>query len=233
MHRTTGRKCVAVIAGEASGDIHGAGVVRAMSRQNHQIFFCGIGGPALEAAGVRILVDSAELSVVGITEVFNKIRSIYRGAVTIKRLLKSLKPDLLILVDYPEFNLHIATVAKKYAIPVLYYVSPQIWAWRQGRVKKIGERIDHMAVILPFEKEFYDAQNIPVSFVGHPLLDSASPNHDSPGAEDSQESPVIGLVPGSRKMEVARLLPIMIQAAHNLKTGNPQYRFIISIAPTV
>ena len=141
--------CVAIIAGEASGDEHGAKLVRAMRRQRPELFFCGIGGPALERAGVRIVVDAAELAVVGITEVFAKLPGILKGMGVFRKLLKSLRPDLLILIDFPDFNLLMAAVAKKLDIPVLYYISPQIWAWRRGRARRIARVVDHMAVILP------------------------------------------------------------------------------------
>ena len=147
--------CVTILAGEASGDQHGAKLVSAMQKKTSSLFFCGMGGDALRRAGVRIVMEASELTVVGITEVFVKIPAILKGMAKIKKLLISLKPDLLILIDFPDFNLHIAAVAKKLDIPVLYYISPQIWAWRQGRVKRIGKIIDHMAVILPFEQRFY------------------------------------------------------------------------------
>jgi lipid-A-disaccharide synthase len=232
MDRIPGRKCVVIITGEASGDHHGAKVVRAMHRLDNTLFFCGVGGQELTKAGVRILVDISALSVVGITEALGKIATIYRCAAKIKRLLKGLKPDLLILIDYPEFNLHIAKVARKAGIPVLYFISPQIWAWRRGRVKKIGQRIDHMAVILPFETQFYQAHQIPVSYVGHPLLDTYRPTGSRQG-DDIQKPAVIGLVPGSREMEISRLLPEMVRAASLFNQRHGDYKYLISVAPTV
>jgi len=196
---------VAIIAGEASGDQHGAKLVRAMQKKQPELFFCGIGGPALRQAGVRIVVDAAELTVVGITEVFSKIPDILKGMGIIKKLLKSLKPDLLILIDFPDFNLHVAAGAKKLGIPVLYYISPQIWAWRRGRGKRIGKLVDHMAVILPFEDKFYQEFDVPVTFVGHPLLDDALPSVGQALKVGIQVPPVIGLVPGSRENEVTRV----------------------------
>jgi lipid-A-disaccharide synthase len=133
--------------------------------------YYGIGGHRLKDAGVSILINSDELSVVGITEVFAKLPKIYQATTTVKSFLRKIGPDLLILIDFPEFNLHLAATAKRLSIPVLFYISPQIWAWRSGRVKKIKRRVDHMAVILPFEEPFYQQHNIPVSFVGHPLMD--------------------------------------------------------------
>jgi len=157
------QKCVMIIAGEASGDLHGSRLVTAMRKRDNTLFFCGIGGQALKAAGVRVLVDASELSVVGITEAFSKIPNLLKGVAVAKKTLKRLLPDLLILIDFPDFNLNVAAFAKKLEIPVLYYISPQIWAWRPGRVKKIGKLVDHMAVILPFEEDFYKKHEIPVT----------------------------------------------------------------------
>ena len=225
--------CVAIIAGEASGDQHGAKLVRAMQKKKPELFFCGIGGSALRQAGVRIVLDSAELTVVGITEVLCKIPDILKGMGIIKKLLKSLKPDLLILIDFPDFNLHIAAGAKKLGIPVLYYISPQIWAWRRGRGKRIGKLVDHMAVILPFEEQFYQEFDVPVTFVGHPLLDDALPSAGQTLKVGVQDPPVIGLVPGSRENEITRLLPIMLDAGDILKQRLKHVTFMISQAVSV
>jgi lipid-A-disaccharide synthase len=227
------QKCIMIIAGEASGDFHGAKLVEAMRARHRSLFFCGIGGNALKAAGVRILVDASELAVVGITEVFSKASQILKGIGLTKRLLKSLKPDLLILIDFPGFNLHIAATAKKLDVPVLYYISPQIWAWRPGRVRKIGQRVNHVAVILPFEEQFYRKHHIPVTFVGHPLLDSQTLPEAAPPAQTHNHDPVIGFLPGSRAREIASLLPLMLTAARDLLKHNPNIKFIISIAPSI
>jgi lipid-A-disaccharide synthase len=229
----TNQFCVAILAGEASGDQHGAKLVSAMQKKYPALFFCGMGGDALRQAGVRIVMEASELTVVGITEVFAKIPSILKGMAKIKKLLKSLKPDLLILIDFPDFNLHIAALAKKLDIPVLYYISPQIWAWRQGRVKRIGKLVDHMAVILPFEQRFYKEHNVPVTFVGHPLMDTNLPAADPVLNADPNDGTVIGLVPGSRDNEIIRHLPVMLDTAELLKERLKQVTFIISQAPSV
>ncbi len=225
--------CVVVIAGEASGDQHGAKLVAAMQKKHPGLFFCGVGGPALRQAGVRIVLNAAEVTVVGITEVISKIYSILKGLGIIKKLLKSLRPDLVILIDFPDFNLHIAGVAQKLGIPVLYYISPQIWAWRRGRIKKIKRRVDHMAVILPFEEQFYRDHHVPVTFVGHPLLDDSLPAAEQALKDGIQYPPVIGLVPGSRETEIIRLLPVMLEAADILKQRLKHVTFIISRAPSI
>ena len=222
-----------IIAGEASGDFHGAKLVEAMRARNNSLFFCGIGGNALKTAGVRILVDASELAVVGITEVFSKASRILKGIGLTKRLLKSLKPDLIVLIDFPGFNLHVAATAKKLGVPVLYYISPQIWAWRPGRVRKIGQRVNHVAVILPFEEEFYRKHHIPVTFVGHPLLDNHTIPDPASVTQTNNHDPVVGFLPGSRDREIESLLPLMLTAAKDLLKHNPNIKFIISIAPSI
>ena len=225
--------CVAIIAGETSGDQHGAKLITAMQKKNPAFFYCGIGGPEMKQAGVRILVDASELTVVGITEVFAKLPAILKAMGAMKRLLKSLKPDLLILIDFPDFNLHIAAAAKKIGIPVLYYISPQIWAWRRGRVKRIARCVDRMAVILPFEEQFYTDNNVKATFVGHPLLDSPLPPVDQVLAGDGKEPVTIGLMPGSRDTEISRHLPIMLGSARILKDRLGHLTFVVSHAPSV
>jgi lipid-A-disaccharide synthase len=230
MSQLINKKSVMIIAGEASGDIHGSHLVMAMHKKNSALFFYGVGGRALKHAGVKVLVDAEKLSVVGITEVFSKLYSILKSISVVKKSLKSMRPDLLILIDFPDFNLHIAKTAKKLKIPVLYYISPQVWAWRPGRVNKIGKLVDHMAVILPFEQQFYAKHNIPVTFVGHPLLDNKHATDNSINKITSDE-PVIGLLPGSRDREIARHLPVMLEAAGLISRRAGKVKFIISVAP--
>lgn len=227
------KKSVMIVAGEASGDQHGAKVVRAMQARDPDLVFYGIGGQALKAAGVRVLIDAAALAVVGITEIFAKLPSLLKGLATAKRLLRTRRPDLLILIDFPDFNLNIAKAAKKLDIPVLYYISPQIWAWRSGRVKKIRARVDHMAVILPFEADFYREHQVPVSFVGHPLLDQPVLASGRRAAAPESNGTVVGLLPGSRDREVSRLLPDMLAAVPLIQKQIPDARFVVSLSPSV
>jgi lipid-A-disaccharide synthase len=227
------QKCVMIIAGEVSGDLHGSRLVTAMRERNKALFFCGIGGQALKAAGVRVFVDASELSVVGITEAFFKLPNLFKGMAVAKKTLKRLLPDLLILIDFPDFNLNLAAFAKKLGVPVLYYISPQIWAWRPGRVEKIGKLVDHMAVILPFEEDFYRKHEIPVTFVGHPLLDTNLDYATKILQKPENAISVIGLLPGSRDREIARHLPIMVDAAKILLNRMNNIRFIVSVAPDV
>ncbi len=233
MNKPLNQKCVVIIAGETSGDVHGANLVRAMKKRDGSIFFCGIGGEALRNEGVKLLADAAELSVVGVTEVFSKIPKVLQKMSSIKNLLRGLKPDLIILIDFPDFNLHVAAFAKKLGIPVLYYISPQVWAWRSGRIRKIKKTVDKMAVILPFEEAYYAAYNVPATFVGHPLLDDYVPLPE--GGKDKSEafSPVVGLLPGSRVTEIEKNLPVMLAAASVLRTRFENIQFIVSQAPSI
>lgn len=227
------RKCIMIIAGEASGDLHGAKLVRALHAKNNAFFFCGIGGRHLSDAGVKICMDASKLSVVGITEAFSKLPKLYKSSRLVKKLLTYLSPDLLILIDFPDFNLNIAASAKNLGIPVLYYISPQIWAWRKGRVEKIRRRVDHMAVILPFEEQFYRDHGVPATFVGHPLLDMHVCPDDKPAPFCDGDPRVVGFFPGSRDREVSRHLPLMIRAARILVQQWKGLRFIVSMAPSV
>lgn len=225
--------CVMIIAGETSGDLHGARLVKAMRDRDHSLFFCGVGGSALKAVGVRVLVDISELAVVGFTEVFAKLPTILKRLADVKKLLKVLKPDLLILIDFPEFNLNVAAAAKKIGIPVLYYISPQVWAWRPRRVRRIGKRVDHMAVILPFEEHFYRNHHVPVTYVGHPLLDSGLPDVNEILNAKADAAPVIGLLPGSRESEIIRHIPVMVETATILSKRYRDIKFLLSHAPAV
>lgn len=224
---------IMIIAGEASGDMHGAKLAHAIKTRSRDVSLVGIGGSAMRAEGVRLIVDADTISVVGITEVLTRLPTIYRAMGTVRKHLTNRKPDLLILIDFPDFNFHVAATAKKLRIPVLYYISPQIWAWRQNRVKRIKRLVDHMAVILPFEAPFYRKHRVPVSFVGHPLLDSIRPASGHPSPETDSNGPVIGLVPGSREKEVSTLLPVMLDAARIIKRRIPAARFVVSCAQSV
>ena len=225
------RRCVMIVAGEASGDMHGAKLAEALRAHNQRLDLTGVGGKRMQAAGVTVAVDAHRLAVVGITEVFAKLPRILEGMRTAKRLIAEKHPDLLILIDFPDFNLRLAAFAKKQGVPVLYYISPQIWAWRQGRVRQIKRIVDHMAVILPFEEAFYRRHGVPVTFVGHPLMDQ----YDTPPARADRVADRVGtiaLLPGSRDSEVAKLLPLMLSAAALIRRRRP-VRFLLSQAPSV
>ena len=224
-------------AGEASGDKHAAAVFRAMRERNPNLRGTGMGSAAMLDAGIEIIVDSSNIGVVGLGEVLRHYGTIRRALGDMQQAVCNQRPDLLICVDYKEFNLKLARHAKACGIKVLFYVSPQVWAWRPGRVKKYGAAIDMMAVIFPFETKFYEAHNIPVRYVGHPLAGrvQASNTRDALMREFGLDPthPVIGLLPGSRKAEVQRLLPVMLQAAALLRDQNPKLQFILPQASTI
>lgn len=217
-----------IIAGEASADAHGAGLVRALRRRQPDLACFGVGGPALRSAGVEIIVDAAALAVVGITEVAFKARALADALGRVRRALARRRPALLVLIDLPDFNLMVAATARRLGIPVLYYIGPQIWAWRPGRIRRIAQRVDHMAVILPFEAPLYRRHGVPVTFVGHPLMDAAPPPSVEPPGP-----PRVGLLPGSRDREIERHLPQMLAAACQVARRRPDVRWTVSIAPGV
>ena len=227
-----------MVAAEASADLHGANLVHALKRLCPEVIFFGIGGDNMGNAGVKRFIDSADMAVVGLSEIFGKFRIHIKAANILKSIFKLYRPDLLILIDYPGFNLHMARIAKKFKIPVLYYISPQVWAWRRGRVKKIAKRIDKMAVILPFEKPFFQQSGIDVTYVGHPLIDAFETKTGeiksvTPRPQIPVGRPVVGLVPGSRREEILNLLPVMIKAGEILKRDFPRIRFVLPLAATI
>ena len=227
-----------VVTGEASGDMHGAKLVLAMRALNPHLSFAGMGGIELERAGVSMLFDAAKIAVVGVTEVLSHLGDILQARRTLLEHMRKERPDLLILIDYPDFNLLLAAKAKKLGIPILYYINPQIWAWRSGRVHAIRRLADRVAVILPFEQEFYARYGYQVDFVGHPLADTVEPGVDRPASVaryglDPQKK-LIGLLPGSRRKEIASLLPGFLEAAALLNRAYPgRYTFLIPQASTI
>lgn len=228
---------VMIVAGEASGDMHGANLVRAIRQRAPHLRFCGMGGTELAQAGVELLCDAAKLAVVGAVEVLSHLGDILSARRALIERLRNHRPALLILIDYPDFNLLLARKAKQIGIPVFYYISPQVWAWRSGRVRTIKRLIDRVAVILPFEQAFYARHDMHVDFVGHPLMDSVRPGL-SPDQFKAQHNidparPVIGLLPGSRRKEVAALLPDFLATAGLIAASHPQATFLLPQAPTV
>lgn len=224
---------VMIVAGEASGDLHGARLVAAMRRRSAELEIFGVGGHALREAGVEVVVDAGQLSVVGLTEVIGRFPDLWRGLSAAKGLLRNRRPSLLILIDFPDFNLHLAACARRLGIPVLYYISPQIWAWRSGRVRTVRDRVRHMAVILPFEERFYRRHRVPATFVGHPLMDGALPPVQSDFAERLRGERWIGLLPGSRHGEIERMLPVLRDAAERMAAADPSLRFAVSRSASV
>lgn len=225
------------MAGEASGDMHGAGIVEAMQELKPGLEFCGMGGEKMRRAGVDTQVDAREMSIVGLIEVFSQLSTIYKARRLLLNSLQQRPPDLLILIDFPDFNLMIAGKAKKLGVPVLYYIPPQVWAWRSGRAKKIARLVDEIAVILPFEEEFYKSYGIPAHFVGHPLMEtvrtSLSPREFRHQHDIPEENLLIGILPGSRRKEIAAMLPLFLESGERLSSEYDRISFVLPRASTV
>jgi len=226
-----------ISAGEASGDHHAARFVSALKRRGTEPVLSGMGGPHLQKVGMELVVDCRTLAIVGIVEVLIHWRRIMRELEKLRDRMRAEPPDLLILVDYPEFNLKLAETAKELGVPVLFYVSPQVWAWRPHRVKRIGERVDRMAVLFPFEVPFYENAGIPVEYVGHPLVDDILPTitPDEARAEFGLEPdrPTLGLMPGSRLGEVERLLPLLLDSARRVQARRGPVNLVLPLAGTL
>jgi lipid-A-disaccharide synthase len=226
-----------IIAGEASGDLHGAHLVCALVKHFSNFEFYGVGGDHLKNEGVTLLSSSDELGVVGVSEVIKKLGLVIKVFRRLSRFLKEQRPDLLILIDYPEFNLLLARVAHKNGIPIVYYISPQVWAWRSNRVKLIRRLITKMIVIFPFEQEFYKKHGVDVEWVGHPLVETV--NSSLTKEEFCQQHsldpshPIIGILPGSRESEVQRLLPVMIAAVQRIRQQQPDVQFVLPLASSL
>ncbi len=235
--KRTGERKILIVAGETSGDLHGAHLVKAALSLDPKLHFYGIGGEYLRSMGIEVVFDNSNVAVVGIVEVLSKLRSIYRIFRWLKRSLDRDKPALAILIDFPDFNLRLAKEANKRGIPVFYYISPQVWAWRRGRVKKIAKLVHKLVVILPFEVSFYRERGIDCEFVGHPLIDIVKPHLAKEKAFDifrlDKDKRTIGLLPGSRRDEVQNLLPVLLKSAHLLLRDFPNLQFVIPIAPAI
>jgi len=226
-----------IVSGEASGDLHGAHLVAAMKELAPDLSLCGMGGSELRRQGVDILYDAAKMAVVGLVEVIAHLKDIRAAQKILVDELRHNPPNLLILIDYPDFNLLLAQKARKLGIPIFYYISPQVWAWRSGRVKKIGRIIDRMAVILPFEKEFYRQRGVDVDYVGHPLLDSV---RRSMSRDDfcrlhhiKPDNILLGILPGSRKKEIRAMLPVFLETAEKMAEIHGNLTILLPLAPSL
>lgn len=224
-------------AGEASGDLHGAHLARAIHSIAPQTRLSCLGGPMLQGAGVRVIVDNRNISVVGASEVMRHIRSIYNSWRRIQAHLRSNPPDIVVLIDFPDFNLLLGRFAKRLGSKIFYYISPQVWAWREGRVASIRRIADQMAVILPFEKAFYGSRGMEVQFVGHPLTDilQSAPDREVAAAKYrlNRTGPLIGLLPGSRRSEIGLLFGLLMDSARRISMEVPQAAFIIPVAQSL
>jgi lipid-A-disaccharide synthase len=224
-----------VIAGEASGDLHGSNLIKALKQEESSIEFRCWGGDKMKEEGATVVKHIRDLAFMGFIEVVSNLRTIMKNIRFCKEDILSFKPDVLVLIDYPGFNLRIAEWAKENGIKVVYYISPQVWAWKQSRVHKIKKCVDKMFVILPFEKEFYARFDYPVEYVGHPLLDAIETYKET--ARDPEEfkgdigseKPIIAVLPGSRKQEVSVKLPIMLDALQSFKG----YEVVVAGAPSL
>ncbi|GAB3008707.1 lipid-A-disaccharide synthase [Niabella terrae] len=226
-----------LIAGEASGDLHGSNLIYALKALRPDADFRCWGGDKMQAAGARLVKHYKDLAFMGFIEVVKNLPTILKNLKTCKADIAAYKPDVLILIDYPGFNLRIAEWAKQQGYKVIYYISPQVWAWKEGRVKKMKRCIDKMLVILPFEKDYYrEKWNWEVEYVGHPLIEEIDKHQlkknelqilDAAGNENTR--PVIALLPGSRKQEIEKKLPVMLEVSRVF----PDYQFVVAQAPAL
>jgi lipid-A-disaccharide synthase len=234
--KVAGAPHILIVAGEASGDAHGARLVAALRERLPGAEFLGIGGEAMASQGVKLLAHSEDLAVVGLTEVAGRLPAVVRALREIVRVLKRRRPALAILIDFPDFNFLVARLAKWRRVPVMYYISPQVWAWRRHRVRTIARYVDRMVVIFPFEEDFYRQQGVPVTFVGHPFMETLP---DLPPREDlmrewglDPKRLTLALLPGSRGSEIERHLPTMLAAAKLIKEAIPEVQFLLPLAST-
>ena len=224
-----------LIAGEASGDLHGANLMRALQQIDPEAEFRFWGGDRMEAVGGKLIKHYRDLAFMGFWEVVTNLRTILRNIDFCKRDIIQFQPDAIIFIDYPGFNMRIAKWAKQQGIPTHYYISPQIWAWKENRIKAIKRDVDAMYVILPFEKDFYEEKHqYPVHFVGHPLLDAIAARKEVSEEVFKRENglderPIIALLPGSRKQEIAKMLSVMLSVVGSYH----QYQFVIAGAPSL
>lgn len=226
-----------IIAGEASGDALGGKLAAALLAREPGLALEGIGGEAMEKAGVRLRYDIRHLGVVGVVEVLAQWRAIWRAYGDVRKRLREDPPAAIVLIDYPDFNLRVARAAKRLGIPVIYYVSPQIWAWRPGRIAQIKACVDLMLVLFQFESALYERAGVPCRWVGHPLLDDPEPEREHAAFlrryRLDADHTVLGLLPGSRAQEIARLLPTMLEASRRLRASGAAHRVLIAAAPSV
>lgn len=215
-----------IIAGEASGDLHGSNLIKALHHHDANAIVRCWGGDKMEAAGATLVKHYRDLAFMGFVEVIRHLGTILNNIKFCKQDITDFKPDVLVLIDYPGFNLRIADWAKKQGIKVVYYISPQIWAWKEGRIEQIRRSVDKMLVILPFEQEFYKKHNYPVTYVGHPLTEVIGEELEKTFTQISDKK-IVALLPGSRSQEIRKKLPVMLSMVKRF----PEYQFVIAQAP--
>ena len=219
-----------IIAGEASGDLHGSNLIRELRKLDESAVIRCWGGDKMQQAGAELVKHYRDLAFMGFMEVLMNLPTIFRNLAFCKEDILHFKPDTLILIDYPGFNLRIARWAKENGIKVIYYISPQVWAWKEGRVKMMKECIDKMIVILPFEKDYYrDKWNWDVEYVGHPLVEVVNGQRSMVNVPKFSDKPIVALLPGSRKQEILKKLPVMLGVSKSF----PEHQFIVAKAPGV
>ncbi|OQW30817.1 MAG: lipid-A-disaccharide synthase [Nitrospira sp. SG-bin1] len=227
---------ILIVTGEASGDLHGANLAKALKARDPQVSLAGIGGRAMEAAGVRLVEEMGRFDVIGMVGPL-ALLSIIRRFLMMRRLFRSKQWDTVVFIDHPGLNLRFAYFAKAAGLRVIYYIAPQIWAWAPYRIRWIKQRVDHVLVILPFEKSLYDEAGVPCTFVGHPILDAVESRYDRTELRTrfgfSVGERVIALLPGSRPREVQVLLPILLDAVEKLARRDPKTKFILAQASTI
>lgn len=230
-------KKIMIMSGEASGDLHGSNLAKEIRRADPSVAVYGVGSRHMREAGVQMVADASEISVVGISEVLTHIGAIYRVYARLKRFLRTERPDLLVLIDFPDFNIMLGKAARKLGIPIVYYISPQVWVWRKGRIKTIAKLVRSMLVVFPFEVPLYEKEGVDVRFVGHPLTDvvrsELTPQQAKQAFGLAAERRTVALLPGSRRTEIMNLLPDMLGAAKILQTRFADLQFVLPVAPTV
>ncbi|HSE95683.1 MAG TPA: lipid-A-disaccharide synthase, partial [Methylomirabilota bacterium] len=222
-----------LVAGEPSGDLHGATLARALTALAPHLRLAGMGGPRMAAAGVCLTHAIDRASVVGGTEVIGRLPALLRALGELGRLLRDRRPRALVCIDFPDFNLRLAARARRLGIPVVYFLAPQVWAWRQGRLRAMARDVGRVLAVFPFEVALYQEAGVPVEFVGHPILD-ALPSLSRAAARQGlaeDEAPLVGLLPGSRREEVRRLWPVLLGAARAIAVRIPGVRFAVPLTP--
>ncbi len=231
-----------IVAGEASGDQHGAHLLDCLKRLRPDIKTWSVGGERLKIAGSTQIFSQSDLSVIGLVEILKKSGLFIRAWKTILGTVKTESITAAVLIDFPDFNLRLAKALKKRGVKVFYYVSPQIWAWRKGRIRTIRETVDHMFVLFPFERDLYENHGVPVTFVGHPLLDEPFPERSAGEIrtnlfgrteEETRKNFVLGILPGSRESEIVRLYPRMLEAFDLIQRSRPGIRALVPQAPAI
>ena len=227
-------KKIFIVAGEASGDLHGADLTRALFTLDPEVTLMGMGGEQMRQAGVQLLVDAGNLAALGVTDTLYHLVRLSRAFFRLRAALAAERPDLLILIDFPDFNFLLARASRRMGIPVLYYISPQVWAWRPGRVRTLKRLVEKMLVIFPFEEALYREAGVPVTFVGHPMVDRL---RNVPTREEArrhlgcrESDVVVGLLPGSREAEIAHHLPVLQGAVAQIVQAKPEVCFLLAVA---